>query len=432
MGRGRVKIIRPKGGLGDFADEVTGDDDIVNMFSKMMGDGAPPPLPVAWGKWKDARAQAERFVRLCNNLAESALWKKLSGLERCAASIIDFTRTLREHPFFALIDLEKVAAGQRAAARAGTAATDGARSSVDLPEALLVDADPLRGVTKEAVEEFYAAYETLSQYPPVGAPIVACAQLEAHSAALKDAAALKGRFLSHSAGMMFAPLPPPGDTVNFKAAYNHPDAVASDRNYILFWLHKALEIGERMNEILSRPDIDMDQFVNVIGASLDQVSRQPGMDRCGKAFKRIRDSMDLLRGNFSEYYKDIQESGNPSLLMENFIVDIVKKESDSDEGLDPSEAVQLKKIVAKYRRMASEKQNLDPRMRNLLEKADRGLGHLQKEFTADTGTEVEIKPVEEPAAPAAEPVTEEPPAKPTKAQKTRAKRLRRQLNEEVG
>lgn len=394
-----VRVVKQKHG-DDLASEITSDSDIIEMINSLMGNDAAPDLPIAWQKWKDVAAEAERFVRLIEYLARFPLFQKLPGFQSSADALAHLAADLRASPYFDVIDLEAAAAAARAATLAANPRATGPGGA---PLALYGETEPLYGASDTDLQQFQAAYMALREHFPVAACIVTCAKLEPHYASLKDPGALSGRFLTHSGGTRFAPLPPPADRVNFKTIYNHRSTDASDQEIVLLWLHKAIKIGEKLNAAVCRPDVDVSKLVGVVEKSIAQIQKMPGMNRCGKAFHRIRTSIGMLETNFGDYYKDMKESGNMSMMMENFVLDVANSVDDPD----PKEAMQFKRIIQQYKKMAQQHKNMDPRVEKLFAQASRGLDRLEKTVgtPADPDADTTVPIRDAPAPPGADGAT---------------------------
>ena len=104
--------------------------------------------------------------------------------------------------------------------------------------------------------------------------------------------------------------------------YNTKELTNNDRTFILMFIAKLYEISYALYEIISSPDIDVDDFVKIIVSSIDTVKKH--IPRCDDAFNKIIESIDILKNNFDGYYKEFVASNNPSIIMENFVLDVSK------------------------------------------------------------------------------------------------------------
>ena len=126
--------------------------------------------------------------------------------------------------------------------------------------------------------------------------------------------------------------------------------------------------------------------MQVIISSLDDVKKH--IPRCDEAFDKIRESVGLLKGNFGGYYKDYVASNNPTIIMENFVLDVSKKTESS-----PKVTGQFRRIISHYRKLASQ-QAQHPKLRTLFEQVDKNFSALEKESRvadeADTSSDEEV------------------------------------------
>ena len=73
-------------------------------------------------------------------------------------------------------------------------------------------------------------------------------------------------------------------------------------------------------QIITSPDIDISEFSDIIVDSIKQARKM--IPRANKAFKKIEESVELLKDNFQNYYKDFITTKNPTIIIENFILDV--------------------------------------------------------------------------------------------------------------
>lgn len=237
-----------------------------------------------------------------------------------------------------------------------------------------------RAVTKEEYDAFVAVYKGIKDSNLVNTIVVTCNNLVPHKKSLEDSTALKDRFLTRTAGLTFAPLPGL-PAMNFKQIYISDLLTPTDKQFILMALHKMFTISHDVYEAMSSPDIDVDEFVQVIISSLDDVKKH--IPRCDEAFDKIRDSVGLLKGNFGGYYKDYVASNNPTIIMENFVLDVSKSTSSS-----PKVTAQFRRIIGHYRKLASQ-QAQHPQMRSLFAQVDKNFQELEnRSREADAGEDV--------------------------------------------
>jgi hypothetical protein len=148
---------------------------------------------------------------------------------------------------------------------------------------------------------------------------------------------------------------------DIKMIYTHAKIDESVSKYILIFLNMIYKTTYEIYEIITSPDIDISKFSDIIVQSIQQAKKM--IPRANRAFKKIEDSVELLKNNFQNYYKDFISTKNPSIILENFILDCSKENSD-DVDLDL--ARQFKRIVMFYQKKSQGKIK-DPRINQLFE-----------------------------------------------------------------
>lgn len=141
--------------------------------------------------------------------------------------------------------------------------------------------------------------------------------------------------------------------------------------FLTQWKAKCKALYECINSV----DIDIDDFIRVIKESMVHIKQQPELQNCTEAFKRIEDSMSMLKNNFGQYYSDFVESGNNStIIIENFILDVSKNSKSS-----PALVMQFKKIISFYKNARSKASAQgDKKIDHLFEKIDESIKKLDE------------------------------------------------------
>lgn len=94
------------------------------------------------------------------------------------------------------------------------------------------------------------------------------------------------------------------------------------RKFILTTIHLLYKNLYELYKTVSSPDVDIEQFTELLIKSIGDLEKRPGLNRCKNAFRRIRDSVGLLRNKFDDYYRDSISAENPNMMVENFILDV--------------------------------------------------------------------------------------------------------------
>lgn len=132
------------------------------------------------------------------------------------------------------------------------------------------------------------------------------------------------------------------------------------KNKILFYFHNIYEISFRILKMITDPEVDVKKFSSVIVQSISELRKHT--QGCDKAFRKIVESIDLLQDNFEDYYKNFILTGNPTTIMTDYIVDVSKS---IDKKVDPSIAVQFRKIIDIYRKSMNSSALKDPNVKKL-------------------------------------------------------------------
>ena len=148
---------------------------------------------------------------------------------------------------------------------------------------------------------------------------------------------------------------------DIKTIYTHIKIDESISKYLLIFLNMLYKTSYEIFEIITSPDIDISKFSDIIIQSIQQAKKM--IPRAGKAFRKIEESVELLKNNFQNYYKDFISTKNPTIILENFILDCSKENGDD---IDLDLARQFKRIVMFYQKKSQGKIK-DPRINQLFE-----------------------------------------------------------------
>jgi len=338
--------------------ETLANKDVLDMFQGIMGTSeGTAALAITVPKYKLMAGHAERFIRLVTALDESVL--------------MSIWPDMRANTGAFLADLRLQLAESLPACPAG----------------------PYTSWAKEDVDFFNSKYAGAKGCGVINTVVLTCKELLPYKKYLQDPAALSDRFILKGAGTTIAPIA--GLALNFKQVYIDDRNSPGDRTFLLLVMHKLFTIGHDMYEAVSSPDVDMEEFVEVIMSSIEEVKKH--IPRCDQAFNKIIESVSLLKGNFSGYYKDFVASNNPSIIMENFVLDVSKGTKSS-----PTVTAQFRRIISHYRKMADQ-QASHPKLQSLFQQVDKNFKELERQ---DSIAEVDIPDSDEEAAgPATGPAT---------------------------
>lgn len=313
------------------------DKNVLDMFQSVMGTSSDScAIHVIYPNYLKMKEHTTRFLKLLTVLCNSNMMKSFPDIKE---GILEYLAQYQ-------------------------ASADENFCAIDLS-----GWEDLNTVPKEFVDEFMKVYVPARKCAVVNMIIVVCKNLIVHKKSLENQSALKDKFLVKSAGLSFSPLPD-FPQLNFKQMYINDSITACDKEFILIVLHKMLTIGHDLYEVISAPEVDVDDFVNVIISNISEVKKH--IPRCDEAFQKIVDSVDLLKGNFNGYYKDYTASGNPTVIMENFVLDVSKNTKSS-----PTVTSQFRKIISHYRKLSSQ-QASHPKLGSLFKQVDANFQELER------------------------------------------------------
>lgn len=341
--------------------------DVLDMFDGVLGAGEVD-LNILDAKYKQLRLHVDRFLTLLEALLA---YEGLRPFARDSELLTGFIRALRAQ------FVENFSA----------ALPPPPMHSAATPLAL--DADPYAGIPKDVCDGFVRGARVAKESNLVKVILVTCKNLVPFKALIENAEELKDRFLVSSAGSQFCPLP--DLPINFRALYTSFSR-AEDRHFLLVVLHKLYRISHDVYDAYRLPEIDVDKFSHIIVDSVGLVKKQlPG---CEDAFRRITDSVDLLKLRFGEYHGDAVASGNPAVIMENFVLDVAKEQSNASPALTR----QFRKIISHYKKQASKhSSSMDPKLRTVFDQVNKNFSELDRQTggadgQADANSEPGVDP----------------------------------------
>jgi hypothetical protein len=319
--------------------------DVLDMFQGVLGTAeGSATLSITHPKYVKIQTHVERFIKLLEAFHSSNLMGMFQGPKEHLCNYIEALKNQYTESFTAPDFSQWVS------------------SIVFMPE-------DYAKIPPELVAKFGESFTVVKKCSIVNTVIVTCKNLIAHKKSIENGNALKDKFITKGAGMTFAPLPDLPQ-INFKQIYIDDRLSGIDKEFILVILHKMYTISHDVYDAISSPDVDVDEFVSVIMSSIGDVKKH--IPRCDQAFQKIIDSVDLLKGNFNGYYKDFAASGNPTIIMENFVLDVSKGTTSS-----PAITSQFRRIISHYRKLASQ-QASNPKLQSLFAQVDANFQELEK------------------------------------------------------
>jgi hypothetical protein len=158
--------------------------------------------------------------------------------------------------------------------------------------------------------------------------------------------------------------------IDFKGIDLSPIVDKKMRQYILFMLSLIYDRCDEVYKLVTSPDVDVAKFSEALVGNIDSIRKR--IPRCDAAFDKIKESVELLQGNFSGYYKDFISSQNPGIIVEHFVLDVAK-----DSKTNSKVTRQFREIIKFYKKnMAG--QIKDPKLQRIFNLVGKNLDILEK------------------------------------------------------
>ena len=219
-------------------------------------------------------------------------------------------------------------------------------------------------------KEFEEKYTTMKKSEVVFAFIKTCDNLIPYRKYIGKMENLDHKFLETMAGNEFSPFP--FSNLNFKYIIDGLliKKGLSEIKFVMTVLNKILTLSYNLYRVYNNPDFDVSEFAKVIVNNIGEVKKR--IPRCEKAFKKIEESVDLLKENFNGYYKDYVQTQNQMIIMESFVTDVAK-----NTKADPETTREFRQIISYYRKMAGQ-QIKNPRMKQLFDKVNENFNMIDQ------------------------------------------------------
>lgn len=348
-GRVRVKTVR----------QTLGNKDIQGLFQGALGGGGPLDNTIVWPKFKRVRMEIGRTIRVLDWLAVRPWLKEhfpheAEGISSYLAQLqAEFAEFFENAP-----DLDRYLDPLML-----QVCGDGSE------ESMLSLTPDFTQIPPAELAVFTALYPRAMKSDLVNTAVTICKNLSPHKTFIEDRANLNRKFLM-GAGLVFAPIPRL-PAANFKAFFQSREVTDNQREQILVYLHKLYHITHDVYEATTLPDIDVDEFVDVVMSSIEDLKKH--IPRCDAAFDKLAESVSMLKANFGSYYRDMTISGNPSIIMENFVVDV----AGSSAGSSVRMRSQFQKIISHYRKLSKNKP-MSGQAKALFSEIDRNFEALER------------------------------------------------------
>jgi len=314
---------------------IVADEGLAEMFNQMIGNGN---IAITYPKYIKIRQNCEKQIMVLDMLANSPVMS-IPSLEKYKHEILKYTDYAKQSMkvIFAL----ELAPGIE---------------PIQLPE-----------VEQKAFDQKYIEMRKSSLISDM---VKLCDKLIPYKKHIEDLAKLNHKFIALMPGVEWCPFH--FTTLNIKYLFAMPETKENTVRFFMTVLNKTLSITHQIWKDLNSPDVDIDQFVNIIMTNIDEIQKRPELSRCRRAFKKIKDSVSLLKNNFDGYYKDFLQSSDSTIIMQHFILDVSK-----ETNADPQVTAQFRTIIAYYRKIASA-QITNPKLKMLFDKVNESFSELEK------------------------------------------------------
>lgn len=207
-----------------------------------------------------------------------------------------------------------------------------------------------------STEQLNAIYKGLKSNKGIEQLVILCGKLSRFKPyiGLKDN--LSGHFVMSEPGNSLCIFP--FSSLDLVKVWTHNNCTPLIKKYILHILHVVYSNTHIIYDQISSPDIDINEFSKVLIDAVKFMKTQ--VPRCNEAFKKIEDSIDLLKTNFRGYFKESVETANPSVILENFVSDVARK-----GGPSARITAQFNKIVRHLKNTARQNNKKDPNIKKL-------------------------------------------------------------------
>jgi len=342
-------------------------DNLITMFNQMMGEGDIDVSVVA-PKYDLIMEKLNKIIGLIRTI-----FIKTEIPEYVAENFDNGISNFRDFCLESEVELEKFTI-ETVRGQLSKEKMELLNSDKSLMEKYLLELDD-----KYDRDELKAAYFGLKESTIIGRLIIAAKDIknalqstaksgEPNDLEFRDS--LSSNFIMKCDGD-YIQLIPSITILDFKQLFINESVHPDFKTKLLFTLHVLMKHTRVIIDEITRPDINISDFASAFIENIDQIRKIPELRGCDGAFNKIANSVELLEDNFGGYYKAFAVSKNPSVIIENFVMDVAQ-----DKEFDLKTTVQFKKIVNFYRKQM--KGNADPRISKMLDLVTENINILEE------------------------------------------------------
>lgn len=232
-------------------------------------------------------------------------------------------------------------------------------------------------ITQVEINQFYSK---LKSNPEVKNLIVLGAKLKPYKNNFIDVKNLKLNFINNEPGLSWCILN--FSSLDFKQLWANDNVSIAIKRFILMVLAKLFEFSSSIYSIITSPDVDVEKFTSLLMSSIAELKKQPKLHRCQAAFKRIENSVELLKNKFSNYYRESVASENPDMIVTSFIVDV------SNQGGASATLTREFRIIIQYMHEMSQKsgKSKDPNVKKIFDMLNSNFSAMEQKTTPGEST----------------------------------------------
>lgn len=237
-------------------------------------------------------------------------------------------------------------------------------------------------VSKEDINNLY---RKLKENPSVKKLIIMCNGLDKYKA---NFANQQENFVNQEPGLSFRIFE--FSRLDLKMLWAENRITSMIKKYILSVLASLHKHSRALYEIITSPDVDIEKFTELLLSSIAELKKQPKLSRCHAAFKRIEQSIELLKDKFGDYYRESLASQNPDSLVTSFIVDV-----SNQGGADARLTREFRQIIQYMHEMSQKNgKSKDPNVQKIFSMLNNNFELMEKHTKKKTGKAGNENPAE--------------------------------------
>jgi hypothetical protein len=166
-------------------------------------------------------------------------------------------------------------------------------------------------------------YRRIKECSEVKEIMVTCSNLSVVKKAENEKGEIPNNFIRQEPGVEFCPFS--FAPINFKVVWDSgkTDELPVINIFLISLFKNVYEVSHKIYEIITSPSVDVKRMSVLLMTHISLLRHNiPG---CDDAFNKIERNVSTLENNFAGYYKASLQTNNPSLMVENFIIDVANE-----------------------------------------------------------------------------------------------------------